>query len=69
MSEHHARTLLQRIEAMTVEGCDLDAIEVFINSRSEVNEEQRSALWLYAWAIRPDAVAAREAEETVLMLA
>lgn len=69
MTEHRAWTLLQRIEAMTVEGCDLEAIEVFINSRPEINEEQRSALWLYAWAIRPDAVAAREAQETVLMLA
>lgn len=69
MSEHRARSLLQRIEAMTAEACDLDAIEVFINSRPELNEEQRAALWLYAWAIQPGHAAAREAQETVLMLA
>lgn len=40
--------LQQAIESAVLAGVELDAIEDSIISRAPVDEEQKSALWLYA---------------------
>lgn len=61
--------LMARIDAMTMEGMSLDDIEEWIDGRQGMSEEGRSALWLYAWATRPEGQAREEARRTVMMLA
>ena len=44
--------LRERIDAMLGVGRPLDRIEADLIDRSPLDEEQRAALWLYAWAAR-----------------
>ena len=41
---------LRVVEAMVADGCSLESIEDFIEGRTELSEEVRSALWLLAWS-------------------
>ena len=40
---------LGAVEAMVANGCSLGSIEDFIEERTHLSEEDRSALWLLAW--------------------
>jgi len=40
---------LDAVEAMVANGCSLGSIEDFIEDRTHLSEEVRSALWLVAW--------------------
>jgi len=40
---------LRAVEAMVANGCSLGSIEDFIEDRTHLSEEDRSALWLVAW--------------------
>jgi hypothetical protein len=40
---------LLMVEAMAANGCSLESIEDFIEGRTHLSEEERSALWLLAW--------------------
>lgn len=40
---------LQMVEAMAANGCSLESIEDFIDGRTDLSEDERSALWLLAW--------------------
>jgi hypothetical protein len=35
---------------MVANGCSLESIDYFIESRTQLSEEERSALWLLAWS-------------------
>ena len=49
MLDWHRRQIMQRLDA----GSDLDEIEdELINSLSEVSDDERAALWLFAWSYR-----------------
>jgi hypothetical protein len=38
------------VEAMVANGCSLESIDHFIESRSHLSEEERSVMWLFAWS-------------------
>jgi hypothetical protein len=40
---------LLMVEAMAANGCSLESIEDFIEGRTHLSKEERSALWLLAW--------------------
>lgn len=47
----------REVEAMMRDGASLCAVETYIDGLEGLNEDQRSALWLYAWALQePDAL-------------
>jgi hypothetical protein len=43
-------TLQERVATMMVGGESLDRIETEVIERSELDSEQKAALWLFAWS-------------------
>jgi hypothetical protein len=59
------RTISRRV----LRGESFESIEGLVESIEGINEEQRSALWLYAWALQPRTVLARETRRTFALVA
>jgi hypothetical protein len=49
MSAHAALSVASEVERMLQRGHSFELVEEFIN-RQPISEEQKSALWLLAWA-------------------
>jgi hypothetical protein len=42
--------LQERVATMMLDGASLDRVEKEVIERSELNSEQKAAVWLYAWS-------------------
>jgi hypothetical protein len=43
-------SLQERVATMMLDGASLDSVEKEVIERSELNSEQKAAIWLYAWS-------------------
>jgi hypothetical protein len=46
-------------------GMSLDQVEIEVIDHSPLNQDQKAALWLYAWAFRDDTTQRRQATHHV----
>jgi hypothetical protein len=49
-------------------GISLDQVEIEVIDHSPLNQDQKAALWLYAWSFRDDPTQGREATQHVASL-
>jgi len=42
--------LQERVATMMLDGASLDSVENEVIERSDLNSEQKAAVWLYAWS-------------------
>jgi hypothetical protein len=66
MGPGHVRPALagfrDEVTALTVEGCPLGDVEDAINAQSALTEDQKAALWLFAFSLRDRSEKRRQAQ-------
>jgi rhamnogalacturonyl hydrolase YesR len=60
-----SRGLQERVAVMMERGVSLDQVENEVIDHSPLNQDQKAALWLYAWSFRDDTTQRREATQHV----
>jgi hypothetical protein len=65
MFEHYQ----QRVNETMSSGGDLTAAEELLDSAPDLDDEQRAALWLYAWSLQSRAHQRYEIKRTMRMMA
>jgi hypothetical protein len=59
----------QAIRRLMKRGAPFRTVEELITHVDALNDEQKAALWLYAWALQPERVLARETRATLELVA
>lgn len=62
------RAARRRVDALLASGVSFERIEEIINRQRQLTEEQKSALWLYAFARTPRQAQTRLAREAMATL-